>query len=90
MVSEKKIIIEIVNEDDDVDLVDDEDRRHIIPIALGLSAGGLKPCYVSMCCKHSKLKVCFASCGFSNPIRQAGILDKHNILTQIILRAISQ
>ena len=40
MVSEKKMIYEIVNEDDDED--DDEDGRRIIPIALGLSAGGLK------------------------------------------------
>ena len=38
MVSEKKMINfnEIVNEDDD------EDGRRIIPIALGLSASGLK------------------------------------------------
>ena len=41
MVSEKKMINEIVNEDDD-DEDDDEDGRHIIPIALGLSANGLK------------------------------------------------
>ena len=45
MVSEKKMIYEIVNEDDDEDDDDDdddEDGRRIIPIALGLSAGGLK------------------------------------------------
>ena len=44
MVSEKKMINEIVNEDDDDedDEDDDEDGRRIIPIALGLSAGGLK------------------------------------------------
>ena len=52
MVSEKKMINEIVNEDDDneddddddddEDDEDDEDGCRIIPIALGLSAGGLK------------------------------------------------
>ena len=44
MVSEKKMIYEIVNEDDEDDEDDDDngDGRRIIPIALGLSAGGLK------------------------------------------------
>ena len=44
MVSEKKMIYEIMNEDDDNedDEDDDEDGRGIIAIALGLSAGGLK------------------------------------------------
>ena len=50
MVSEKKMINENVNEDYDDDDDDDEDDdddddgdgRRIIPIALGLSAGGLK------------------------------------------------
>ena len=46
MVSEKKMINENVNDedddDDDDDDEDDEDGRRIIPIALGLSAGGLK------------------------------------------------
>ena len=50
MVSEKKKINENVNEDDDDDDDDDDDEdddadgdgRRIIPIALGLSAGGLK------------------------------------------------
>ena len=40
MVSEKKMINEIVDDDDDDE--DDADGRRIIPIALGLSAGGLK------------------------------------------------
>ena len=39
MVSEKKRINEIVDDEDDDD---DADGRRIIPIALGLSAGGLK------------------------------------------------
>ena len=39
MVSEKKMINEIVDDEDDDD---DADGRRIIPIALGLSAGGLK------------------------------------------------
>ena len=48
MVLEKKMINENVNEDDDDDDDedddddDDRDGRRIIPIALGLSAGGLK------------------------------------------------
>ena len=49
MVSEKKMINEIVDDDEDEDDDDDDkdeedgaDGRHIILIALGLSAGGLK------------------------------------------------
>ena len=42
MVSEKKVINENVNDEDDDDDEDDGDGRRIIPIALGLSAGGLK------------------------------------------------
>ena len=43
MVSEKKMIYEIVDDDDDDDDdEDDADGRRSIPIALGLSAGGLK------------------------------------------------
>ena len=40
MVSEK-MIYQIVNDEDDEE-DDDEDGRRIIPLALGLSAGGLK------------------------------------------------
>ena len=46
MVSEKKMINEIVDNDDDEHNKDDDedvsDGRRIIPIALGLSVGGLK------------------------------------------------
>ena len=46
MVSEKKIFYEILEEEDadkdDENDDDDTDGRRIIPIALGLSAGGLK------------------------------------------------
>ena len=46
MVSEEKMIYEIVNDDDDDhdnnDEDDDEDGCRFKPIALGLSAGGLK------------------------------------------------
>ena len=41
MVSEKKMINEIVDDDED-DKDGDKGGRRIIPIALGLSAGGLK------------------------------------------------
>ena len=43
MVSEKKMIDKIVNDEDDDE--DDKDGHRIMPIALGLSAGGLKRIY---------------------------------------------
>ena len=58
MVSEKKMIYEIVNEDDDDEDDeddDDEDGRRIIPIALGLSAGGLKITYFCIFCLFSQI-----------------------------------
>ena len=42
MVLEKKMINKFVNNDDEDDDEDDGDGRHIIPISLGLLAGGLK------------------------------------------------
>ena len=50
------MIYEIVNEDDD-DEDGDEDGRRIIPIALGLSAGGLKNVWI----RHRKKLNCLLS-----------------------------